>query len=449
MKILRNLYEFILRLFAFLKAILAEESSVPKLKKLNLRAFDAASDAATRNLTTSAEPGINDLSPTQKTFYSDRLIDLCNAKLFYTQFAQKEPIPEGGGRMIEFRGFEPLAKVTGALTENMTPEGQKLTMKTVNCTVREYGAWVPIGKWLTITSRDKILTQANKLLGDQAGVSIDTLAREVLCSGTNKLFYDGSVTSKASLTNVGSNPMLFNGDVVSAAHLQLELQNAPTFEDNCYVCIAHPVAIADLMHDENWVEAHKYTDAESIYKGEVGKYMGVRFCSTTEAKIERGNDLTAAARNLTVKTTSNGASVAVKESISDKEAEALAGRKVNIGGIVYEVDSATAGNAGSASITLTESVSATADGIIYPGEGGAGGCSVYYSIFLAEGAYGTSEISGNSLEFIIHPAGSSGASDPLDQRGSSGWYATFGCCIIIPQYLVVCMTAGSKDLKSN
>lgn len=447
-KFINRIKSSIAKIISMIIAIIKNSVEGSSYIKLDLRAFDVLGDAASMNLSTSAEEG-NDLSPTEKTFYCDRLIDLAVGQFFHAQFAQEEDIPEGGGKTIEFRGFEPLGIVTGALTENYTPKGHKLDMKTVCCTVKEFGAWIPLGRWLTMTARDKIITQANKLLGDQAGKSLDTFAREVLCSGTNRLYWDGSVTSKASITKAGENPMYFNTDVVTAARLQLDLQDAPTFEDGYFACITHPVAIADLMKDEGWVEAHKYTDADSIYKGEVGRYDKVRFCSTTNAKVENGEDFTGASRNLTVKTAGTTATIAVNEAISTDEAAAMTGRKILVGGICYDIVSASAGAAGSASVTVNESVTVGTGDILYPGEGGAGGCAIYYHIFLAEGAYGISKISGHSLEFIMNPPGSAGAADPLKQRGSAAWYATWGGCIIIPQYLVVCMTAGSKDLKSN
>ncbi len=446
MSIVKRLYAILLSILFMLRTVLFGEND--STLTLSLTAFDVASDAASMNLSTSAEPGINDLSPEQITYHNNRLIDLAQAKLYHAQFAQTEPIPEGNSNVMVFRGFEPLAPVTGSLTENVTPKGHKLTMKTVNCIVREYGAWVPVGKWLSITARDKMLTQANKLLGDQAGLSYDRFAREVLCAGTNKLYFDGSVTSKASLTNVGDNPTLMNADVITAARLQLDLQNAPTFEDGHFVCVTHPVCIKDFKATEEWVEAQKYANPEAIYNGEVGRYDNIRFCSTTNAKVERGENFTSESRNFTVKTSGSSATIAVNEDVTAEDAAALKGRKIIIGGIVHEIISAAAGN-GTATISVKEAVSVQSGDIMYPGEGGAGGCSVYYSLFIAEGAYGISEIGGHSLEFILHPAGSAGSSDPINQRGSAAWYGTFGCCIIIPQYLVVCMTAGSKDLNSN
>jgi N4-gp56 family major capsid protein len=46
---------------------------------------------------------------------------------------------------------------------------------------------------------------------------------------------------------------------------------------------------------------------------------------------------------------------------------------------------------------------------------------VYGVIFFGDDAYGTVDIDSNSMEMIINQVGSSGAADPLKQRGSIGW----------------------------
>ena len=39
------------------------------------------------------------------------------------------------------------------------------------------------------------------------------------------------------------------------------------------------------MKDSEWVEASKYGKPEQLFKGEIGRIAGVRFVSTTEAKV--------------------------------------------------------------------------------------------------------------------------------------------------------------------
>jgi N4-gp56 family major capsid protein len=56
---------------------------------------------------------------------------------------------------------------------------------------------------------------------------------------------------------------------------------------------------------------------------------------------------------------------------------------------------------------------------------GASGINVYATMVIAQNAYGISRISGEALENIIKPLGSAGTADPLNQRATSGWKASF------------------------
>ena len=61
---------------------------------------------------------------------------------------------------------------------------------------------------------------------------------------------------------------------------------------------------------------------------------------------------------------------------------------------------------------------------------GSGGIDVHGTIILGSNAYGISRISGEAVRNIIKPLGSAGAADPLEQRQTSGWKATFVAIIL-------------------
>src|SRR3990167_1231446 len=51
--------------------------------------------------------------------------------------------------------------------------------------------------------------------------------------------------------------------------------------------------------------------------------------------------------------------------------------------------------------------------------------TVHYTIIMGADFYGISRISGEAMRNIIKPLGSAGTADPLDQRSTSGWKASF------------------------
>jgi len=221
------------------------------------------------------------LSPEMKTYYSDYLIDNAVPKLVHDQFGQKHPIPKNGGKTIEFRKYSPLPKLLTPLTEGVTPDGQSLTVTTIEATVDQYGGYVTISDVLQLTAIDNNMVQATKLLGNQAGASLDTITREVLNGGTN-VVYAGGVTSREALTAESK----LTVDDIKKAVRALKNQNAEKIGDS-YVAIIHPDVTYDLTNDPAW-QAVKDYDPKDWYEGEIGKIAGVRFVETTEAKIFEG-----------------------------------------------------------------------------------------------------------------------------------------------------------------
>ena len=236
------------------------------------------------NKTTSATTG-NDLSGEMKTFYSDYLIDMAEPLLVHDQFGQKHPIPKNGGKTIEFRKYDPLPKATTALTEGVTPEGQKLNMGIITATVAQYGGFIELSDMLLLSAIDNNLVQATKLLGSQAGRTLDTITREVLNGGTNVQYAEGQVDSRANLcggSKTDSENHYLTVDAVRRAVRYLKVMNAPKI-NGYYAGIIHPDCSYDLMSDPKWVNVKTYSDPDGIYEGEIGRIEGVRFVETTKA----------------------------------------------------------------------------------------------------------------------------------------------------------------------
>ena len=230
------------------------------------------------------------LSAEMKTFYDMTLIDEASSNLVHDQFGQKRPIPKNGGKTIEFRKFAPLAKATTPLTEGVTPDGKSLAVSTITATVNQYGDYITQSDVLELTSLDNTILEATKLLGRQAGVTLDTIVRDVLQSGTNVTYCpkvaDGvetAVTSRSALDNSSQ----LTVKVIQQVVAKLRGQNAPTINGK-YVAIIHPYVAYDLMRDPEWIDAHKYANPGNLYEGEIGEIAGVRFVQTTEAKIYEG-----------------------------------------------------------------------------------------------------------------------------------------------------------------
>lgn len=61
---------------------------------------------------------------------------------------------------------------------------------------------------------------------------------------------------------------------------------------------------------------------------------------------------------------------------------------------------------------------------------------VYQTVIFAKNAYGTTSVQGNAMKMIVKPLGSSGSSDPLNQRGTIGWKANIVAKILNQNWMI-------------
>ena len=228
------------------------------------------------------------LSVENRAFYDRALIEEAGPNLVHAQFGQKRPIPKNGGKQIQFRKYASLPKAMTPLTEGVTPNGRKMTATAVTATVSQYGDYVCLSDVLDLTAIDNNILEATKAVGRQAGLTLDTITRNVLQSGTN-VYYCPKVAADGTLTPVTDRSGLdasctLTVDVVKKVAALMKAANAPKINGD-YVAIIHPYAAYDLMSDPAWEEMHKYTTSDNMYEGEIGRIAGVRFVESSEALI--------------------------------------------------------------------------------------------------------------------------------------------------------------------
>ena len=228
------------------------------------------------------------MSVEMKTFYEKRLIDQAEPRLVHDQFADYYPVPQNGGKTIEFRKYDSLPKASTPLTEGVTPNGQALNVTSITSDLHQYGGWTPLTDVLQMTAIDNNVVQATRVLASQAGRTMDSITRDVLAGGTNVLYApkqnaDGTETEvksrKALDKSCTLTPKLF-----FQAAAQLGAMNADPIGDS-YVAIIHPYAAYDLKTCKEFMEVHKYADPDTMFRGEIGKLGNIRFIETSEANI--------------------------------------------------------------------------------------------------------------------------------------------------------------------
>lgn len=239
-------------------------------------------------------PGVTDLSSLNKTFYDTTLLDNARDELIYTQLGKKQPLPRNHGRTVEFRRWQTLGTV-GQLTEGVIPTGKKMSQVAITCTLAQYGDYVSISDIIDTHGIDDIVLGATEELGAAAGLTNDTLTRNVLLGATNIIFadaYNGSTyvstpTTKAELlTAMASYTCYLTPRMINKAVTNLKKgAKMKRFSGAYYVAVIHPDVAEDLRNDPAWIDAHKYAAVEEIFTGEIGRMHGVRFVESNLAPV--------------------------------------------------------------------------------------------------------------------------------------------------------------------
>ena len=259
----------------------------------NLQLFSLVSSGANATVasgSTGAGTVNSDLAPEMKTYYDKKLIKTAQANLVHQQFGQKRPIPKDSGKTIEFRKFGSLGKALTPISEGITPAGQVLTVTNITATVEQYGGWVMQTDMLELTAIDNTIYEATELLGQQAGLTVDTVVRNVLQANANKYFspkVNASTGARTAVTTKAGMDATCKLTVRDIKHVVATLRaaNAPTFEGGYYAGVIHPFNAFELMNDPEWEEVANYADPDRRVAGEIGRIAGVRFVETSEAAI--------------------------------------------------------------------------------------------------------------------------------------------------------------------
>ncbi len=215
------------------------------------------------------------LSPENKEFYEKALIKRLTPELVYYKFAQKKPMPKRSGQTISLRKFNALKPATTPLVEGETPAGSKLTMTEIKATVKQYGDFITISDVVDMTGIDPVLTEGAEVLGEQAGLTLDTLTRDVIIKGTTVIRPSGRATKDA----ITKDDKLTFTDVKKAVRI-LKNSNVKKI-DGYYVGVIDPDTSYDLQEDKMFIDVSKYNGGQKLIDGEIGKMAGVRFIETT------------------------------------------------------------------------------------------------------------------------------------------------------------------------
>jgi N4-gp56 family major capsid protein len=183
------------------------------------------------------------------------------------------------GTSVTFTIASDLAEATTALTETSDVTPVAMSDSYVTVTPLEYGNAVQLTSKLGATAFLEVNPIAANVVGWNAGISTDGIARTAAGAGTNVAYAAGTTRAGLAKTNT------LTGDMVRKAVANLRKNNVPTF-NGMYKGIIHPDASYDFRGatgGTNWSDPHVYSDPSGIYNGVIGNFQGVQFMETPRA----------------------------------------------------------------------------------------------------------------------------------------------------------------------
>jgi N4-gp56 family major capsid protein len=230
-------------------------------------------------------------------YFSKQLLHQITQNLVLDQFAKRQALPEKAGKSSVrfFRYVEPNTTDIKSLTEGDGPVGgalwvkgdyKELTLEYVNCTLAQVGQVIGISDLLTATELFNHLEQATVVNGQDAALQLDTKILHELAdvpgaatTATKIARYSGAAAYYAATPT--SSQVMSGLELLDTA-TALKVNNAPT-TSGYYTAVADPRVLRDLQNDSDWISSRHYGDPDAIFKGEVGKYAGIRCIESTNS----------------------------------------------------------------------------------------------------------------------------------------------------------------------
>lgn len=221
-----------------------------------------------------------------KTQYERRLLTRALPRLVHGRWGMTARLNKMGA--YELRKYGALAAVTSALTEGTTPAEQgAISLTLVTISPSHYGAWLGYTDELEMKAFDPIISEFSSILGEQAGLSADTLIRNEITANATK-DYANDATSRVT---VGSNDTMSYVEFITQI-ASLEAQNALPVDGDDFICILHPNTWAKLMQDATFVamfqqEASR-SDSNPIRSGYIGRLLRTKLYVSSNSRVYAG-----------------------------------------------------------------------------------------------------------------------------------------------------------------
>lgn len=230
------------------------------------------------------------------TDYDKRFLERAKAELRHDFGAQVRNIPKNSGKTVNFNRFTPLVLATTPLTEGTNPSAVGITTTLTAATLSEFGNYVQVSSMFNMTGLDENLAETVDVIAQNAGETIDALIRNAL-SATNTRQLPATQSAVSSTSAIHTTDTL-TGLEIRRAVRTLKNNKAQKFPSGFYRGIVGAYPAMDLFGNSEWLDAHRYTTADQIERGVVGKLHGVEFVESNQDTYDLSAGFSTSATNV-------------------------------------------------------------------------------------------------------------------------------------------------------
>lgn len=324
------------------------------------------------------------LSDSVKTQYLRRLLMRAVPRLIHGRFGEKANASGYGS--LEWRKFGAITVAAGgpsALSEGVTPESESTSVSTVTATPAFYGSYLQHTDELEMTAYDPIVSEFSNVLGEHAGLAIDTLIREDILGSSPTTRFAGSATARGNIDSTDDKITYI--DFLKAVAV-LMANSALPVDGARYACILHPHSYATLMNTDRFVNTFLHAsprdnDSNPMRTGFMGTFLNVDIYISGNAR-----------------------------------------------------EYADAGTSSTADVYIALFIGREAYGVV-----GVGNIDPRDVDGAGNDPFAVNTGKGRSLapvDLIVKPLGSGGAEDPLNQRGTVAWKAAHDTAMLNSDWII-------------
>lgn len=235
----------------------------------------------------------------QRKFLAAKLIKRSLLKLVAASLCDKEKQPDGTGLTANFVRYNRMEVPVTPISEGVDPAQSSIAVSTRTVTLVQWGAYLILTDIARKTTAHPLMEQVNKLLADNAARVMDREIQVVWMAGTNVIYGDATVTSRAAITA----GMTITDSTIQRAYITLADAGVPprfgpSREEDAKAVAAEGslngnstyVAVTDVYVTTNirapstsfgtFAAVSTYANAKAQYNAEVGMWQGFRWVET-------------------------------------------------------------------------------------------------------------------------------------------------------------------------